>query len=62
LPLAVLATGASAQIVSNGSCDTFTGVFVDDGGAQLTSASTTLTGWTIHRGEFGRCQFIDAVY
>jgi hypothetical protein len=49
--LAVLATGASAQIVSNGSFETFTGVFGGDGGAQLTSASTTLTGWTIVGGE-----------
>lgn len=51
LPLAVLATGASAQIVTNGSFETFTGVFGGDGGAQLTSASTTLTGWTIVGGE-----------
>ena len=51
LPLAVLATGASAQVVSNGSFETFTGVFAGDGGAQLTSASTTLTGWTIVGGE-----------
>ena len=51
LPLAILATGASAQIVSNGSFETFTGVFAGDGGAQLTSASTTLTGWTIGGGE-----------
>jgi len=51
LPLAVLATGASAQIVSNGSFETFTGVFAGDGGAQLTSASTTLTGWAIVGGE-----------
>lgn len=51
LPLAILATSASAQIVSNGSFETFTGVFAGDGGAQLTSASTTLTGWTILGGE-----------
>jgi hypothetical protein len=51
LPLAVLATGASAQIVSNGSFETFTGVFAGDGGAQLTNASTTLTGWAIVGGE-----------
>jgi hypothetical protein len=51
LPLAVLATCASAQIVSNGSFETFTGVFAGDGGAQLTSASTTLTGWSIVGGE-----------
>jgi len=51
LPLALLATGASAQIVSNGSFETFTGVFGGDGGSQLTGASTTLTGWTIVGGE-----------
>ena len=51
LPWAVLATCASAQIVSNGGFETFTGVFGSDGGAQLTSASTTLTGWTIVGGE-----------
>ena len=51
LPLALLATGASAQIVSNGSFETFTGTFGSDGGAQLTGASTTLTGWTIVGGE-----------
>jgi hypothetical protein len=47
LPLAILSTCASAQIVSNGGFETFTGAFGADGGAQLTSASTTLTGWTI---------------
>jgi hypothetical protein len=51
LPLALLATAASAQIVSNGGFETFTGVFGSDGGAQLTSASTTLTGWSIVGGE-----------
>lgn len=51
LPLAALATGASAQIVSNGSFETFTGLFGGDGGAQLTSASSTLSGWTIVGGE-----------
>ena len=51
LPLAFLATGASAQIVTNGSFETFTGAFGGDGGAQLTAASTTLTGWTIVGGE-----------
>ena len=51
LPLTVLATGASAQIVTNGSFETFTGAFAADGGAQLTTASTTLTGWTIVGGE-----------
>ena len=51
LPLAVLATGASAQIVTNGSFETFTGVFGADGGSQLTTASTSLTGWTIVGGE-----------
>lgn len=51
LPLAILSTCASAQIVSNGGFETFTGAFGADGGAQLTSASTTLTGWTIVGGE-----------
>lgn len=46
-----LTTGASAQIVSNGSFETFTGLFGGDGGAQLVPASTTLTGWTIVGGE-----------
>ena len=49
--LAGLATGASAQIVSNGSFETFTGAFGGDGGAQLIGSSTTLTGWTIVGGE-----------
>ncbi len=49
--LAGLATAASAQIVSNGSFETFTGNFGGDGGAQLISTSTTLTGWTIVGGE-----------
>lgn len=51
LALAALATGASAQIVTNGSFETFTGVFGSDGGAQLIGSSTTLTGWTIVGGE-----------
>ena len=46
-----VAAGASAQIVTNGGFETFTGTFGGDGGAQLTSASTTLTGWTIVGGE-----------
>jgi PEP-CTERM motif len=49
--LAAVATGASAQIVSNGSFETFTGAFGGDGGAQLIGSSTTLTGWTIVGGE-----------
>ena len=47
LPLAALATCASAQIVSNGGFETFTGVFGGDGGAQLLPGATTLTGWAI---------------
>lgn len=49
--LAGLATGASAQIVSNGGFESFTGAFGGDGGAQLIATSTTLTGWTIVGGE-----------
>jgi hypothetical protein len=49
--LAGLSTGASAQIVSNGGFETFTGAFGGDGGAQLIGTSTTLTGWTIVGGE-----------
>jgi hypothetical protein len=49
--LAGLATGASAQIVSNGGFETYTGAFGGDGGAQLIATSTTLTGWTIVGGE-----------
>ena len=48
---ALLTTGASAQIVGNGSFETFTGVFGGDGGAQLTPVSSTLTGWSIVGGE-----------
>ena len=44
-------SSASAQIVSNGSFESFTGVFGGDGGAQLVAASATLTGWTIVGGE-----------
>jgi hypothetical protein len=51
LPLAVLATGASAQIVSNGSFEISTGVFLSDGGQELLTSTTTLTGWTIVGGE-----------
>ena len=51
IPLALLASSTSAQIVSNGSFETFSGAFAGDGGAQLTSGSTTLTGWTIVGGE-----------
>ena len=51
LPLAVLATGAWAQIVSNGSFETSTGVFLSDGGQELLTSTTTLTGWTIVGGE-----------
>ena len=47
----VVATSASAQIVQNGSFETFTGTFASDNGAQLTTSSTTLTGWTIVGGE-----------
>jgi len=46
-----LATGASAQVVTNGGFETFAGTFAGDGGAQLTNASTTLTAWTIVGGE-----------
>lgn len=38
---------ARANLVSNGSFETFTGVFGGDGGAQLTPVSTTLTDWTV---------------
>ena len=47
----LVATSASAQIVQNGSFETFTGAFAGDNGAQLTTSSTTLTGWTIVGGE-----------
>jgi hypothetical protein len=46
-----VAASASAQAVSNGSFETFTGTFGSDGGAQLIASSTTLTGWTIVGGE-----------
>ncbi len=46
-----LAADVSANLVSNGSFETFTGVFGGDGGAQLVPVSTTLTGWTIVGGE-----------
>ena len=57
LVLAVAAIGftanesAMANLVTNGSFETFTGTFGSDGGAQLTSSSTALTGWTIEGGE-----------
>ena len=47
----VVATSASAQIVQNGSFESFTGAFGGDNGAQLIGSSTTLTGWTIVGGE-----------
>jgi hypothetical protein len=45
------ATHASANLVDNPSFEAFTGSFGGDGGAQLLSTSTTLTGWTVHAGE-----------
>ena len=53
--LGILALGfaanASANLVTNGSFETFAGTFGGDGGAQLISTSTTLTGWSIEGGE-----------
>jgi hypothetical protein len=49
--MVLAAANAYAQIVQNGSFETFTGAFGGDNGAQLTAASTTLTGWTIVGGE-----------
>lgn len=46
-----LSVNASAQIVTNGGFEAFTGTFGGDGGAQLIASSTTLTGWTIVGGE-----------
>jgi hypothetical protein len=46
-----VATSASAQMVQNGSFETFSGAFGGDGGAQLIGSSTTLTGWSIVGGE-----------
>jgi hypothetical protein len=52
LPLTLLGiNAASANLVSNPSFETFTGSFAGDGGAQLTSSSTTLTGWSVTNGE-----------
>jgi hypothetical protein len=49
---AVLSSGiAHANLVGNGSFEAFTGLFGGDGGAQLTSTSTTLMGWTVVGGE-----------
>jgi hypothetical protein len=42
---------ASANLVTNPSFEDFTGTFGGDGGRQLTSTSTTLTGWAIVGGE-----------
>ena len=49
--LVAVAASASAQIVQNGSFESFTGAFGGDNGAQLLGSSTTLTGWTIVGGE-----------
>jgi len=46
-----LAGPAAAQVVTNGGFETFTGTFAGDGGAQLLTTSTTLTGWSIVGGE-----------
>lgn len=47
----VLAPGlAHANLVTNPSFETFTGAFGGDGGAQLTTISTTLTGWSVING------------
>jgi hypothetical protein len=49
---AILASGlAHANLVTNPGFETFTGTFGGDGGAQLTTSSTTLTGWSITNGE-----------
>lgn len=42
-----LSTNVSANLVTNGGFETFTGAFRSDGGAQLFSSSTGLTGWTV---------------
>ena len=40
-----------ANLVTNPSFETFTGTFASDGGAQLITGSTTLTGWGVTNGE-----------
>lgn len=48
----VLTSGlAHANLVTNPSFETFTGTFGGDGGAQLTTSSTSLTGWSVANGE-----------
>ncbi|MBI4696760.1 MAG: hypothetical protein HY749_22355 [Gammaproteobacteria bacterium] len=42
-----LSFDASANLVANGSFETFTGTFGGDGGAQLISTSATSTGWSV---------------
>jgi hypothetical protein len=49
----VVETNALANIVTNPTFETFIGVFGDDGSAQLTGASTSLTGRSIVGGEIG---------
>ena len=44
-------TAASANLVLNPSFESFTSSFGGDGGAQLTTSSMALTGWTITNGE-----------
>jgi len=51
-----LSSTLSAQIVTNGGFETFTGTFRPDGAQQLDPGATTLTGWTIVRGEIAIAQ------
>lgn len=46
-----LSSTLSAQIVTNGGFETFTGTFRPDGAQQLNPGNTDLTGWTIVGGE-----------
>jgi hypothetical protein len=48
---ALLATAAHADLVTNGSFESFSGSFGADGGAALVPSSTTLSGWTVTSGD-----------
>ncbi|HXK25410.1 MAG TPA: DUF642 domain-containing protein [Myxococcota bacterium] len=46
-----VASSARANLLANGSFETFTSTFAGDGGRQLLAGNTFMTGWTVVAGE-----------
>lgn len=55
IALALAGPAAHANLISNGSFETFTGTFAGDGCRQLLPTSTTMTGWTPVGAEIAIC-------